>query len=262
MFRFLFYRLLLAHMLGEFPLQTTKISEFKQRKFVGIIFHSVIYTLIILIFSLPCIAKFWPFIIIIGVTHILIEQARVSVIRYLKKDNLWIFLIKQILHIVVIYSTLLTGNVKNYSPLEPYSLPETITLSFESFGRLFLYTYYDDKTIIYYAGFCFSIFVTSFIIYYLEKLILPKEEQLLIGSYRELIGFIERGMITAFAIKGWILYIIIYTVIRFIICVILKLYINQELPWRLLIWDTILNITLAGIYGFIINYWIKIISPA
>mgnify|MGYP006906554446 CR=1 FL=1 len=62
--------------------------------------------------------------------------------------------------------------------------------------------------------------------------------------------------------KGWILYIIIYTIIRFIICVILKLYINQELPWRLLIWDTILNITLASIYGFIINYWIKIISPA
>lgn len=246
-------------MLGEFPLQTTKISQFKQRNFLGIIFHSVIYTLIILIFSLPCITSFWPFIIFIGIAHILIEQARISAIRYLKKDNLWIFLVKQILHIVVIYSSLLIGNVKNYAPLAPYSLPETITLSFESFGKLFLYTYYDDKTIIYYTGFCFSIFVTSFIIYYLEKLILPKEEQLLIGSYRELIGFIERGMITAFVLKGWILYIIIYTIIRSIICVILKLYINQELPWRLLIWDTILNITLATIYGFIINWWIKII---
>ena len=91
---------------------------------------------------------------------------------------------------------------------------------------------------------------------------MPKEEQLLIGSYRELIGFIERGMITAFVLKGWILYIIIYTIIRSIICIILKLYINQELPWRLLIWDTILNITLATIYGFIINWWIKIISSA
>lgn len=262
MFYFLFYRLLLAHMLGEFPLQTSKISQFKQRNFWGIIFHSVIYTLIILIFCLPCIAGFWPYILIIGITHILIEQARVSAIRYLKKDNLWTFLAKQILHIVIIYGTLLIGNVKNYSPLAPYNLPETITLSFESFGRLFLYTYYDDKTIIYYTGFCFSIFVTSFIIYYLEKLILPREEQLLIGSYRELIGFIERGMITAFAIKGWGLYIIIYTIIRFLICVILKLFINQELPWRLLIWDTILNITLATIYGFLINYWIKIISRA
>ena len=88
---------------------------------------------------------------------------------------------------------------------------------------------------------------------------MPREEQLLIGSYRELIGFIERGMITAFVLKGWILYIIIYIIIRIFICIILKIFIYKDIPWRLLLWDMILNIVLAGACGIIINLLVNIV---
>jgi hypothetical protein len=260
LFQFLFYRLLLAHLLGEFSLQTTKISQFKMRNFLGVFIHSIIYTLLVLIFCIPALNKFWPFIIIIGISHLIIDQGKISLTRYLKKDNLLMFFLEQILQLGVIYLLLIIGKTAKYPPLTPYQLPETITISFESFLKLFLYTYYDNRTIVYYIGFCISIFATSFLIYYLEKIILPKEEQLLIGSYRELFGFIERGLITVFALKGLIVYIIIYTIIRFGICTVQKLLINKDFTWRLLIWDTILNIILASFYGYMINWWIKTLS--
>ena len=255
MFTFLSYRLLLAHFIADFPLQTTKLAAIKEKQFTGVLIHSAIYTFILALFGLPVLGKAWPFILIIGITHILIEQGKVSLKRYLRKDNLVMFLSVQALHVGAIFLVTWLANIP--TPERP-GLPRTITMSLESFLALLSYTYYDDKTTIYYIGYCIAIFSTALLIYYVEQIIMPREEQLKLGDYRELYGYFERAVITTFALRGWYIYILIYAVIRLVINFLIKTFINKDISWRLLIWDTILNITLSTIYGLLIDKWINL----
>ncbi|GAB4113512.1 MAG: hypothetical protein Kow00103_05630 [Candidatus Caldatribacteriota bacterium] len=108
----LFYRLLLAHIIADFPLQTKQIFHIKMNTEWGVFLH----TLIVLIFSVfltfPYLEEFSYILIlmIILITHTIIDKIK---LEYSKKNNdqpIGVFLFDQILHLGIIFILSITFN--------------------------------------------------------------------------------------------------------------------------------------------------------
>ena len=95
----LFANLLLAHLVGDFLLQSNTLCESKDRKHHKSAFMYV-HALIIALLSWMAIGNYqlWGYAVIIGVTHLLIDIAK----SYVKTQTLVWFVGDQILHIVVL----------------------------------------------------------------------------------------------------------------------------------------------------------------
>ncbi len=101
---FLFWRLILAHLLSDFTLQTNRIAEKKSKGLFGIIIHSLIF--LILSFSLcgRFLDKNWIFIVIIALSHFFIDTIRmVGIKKYKGMDNVWVFILDQVFHLSIIF---------------------------------------------------------------------------------------------------------------------------------------------------------------
>ena len=95
----LFANLLLAHLIGDFLLQSNTLCESKERKHHKSAFMYV-HALIIALLSWVAIGNYhlWGYAVIIGVTHLLIDIAK----SYVKTQTLVWFVGDQILHIFVL----------------------------------------------------------------------------------------------------------------------------------------------------------------
>ena len=95
----LFANLLLAHLVGNFLLQSNALCESKERKHHKSAFMYV-HALIIALLSWMAIGNYqlWSYAVIIGVTHLLIDIAK----SYVKTQTLVWFVGDQILHIFVL----------------------------------------------------------------------------------------------------------------------------------------------------------------
>lgn len=95
----LFANLLLAHLVGDFLLQSNALCESKERKHHKSAFMYV-HALIIALLSWLAIGNYqlWGYAVIIGVTHLLIDIAK----SYVKTQTLAWFVGDQILHIFVL----------------------------------------------------------------------------------------------------------------------------------------------------------------
>ena len=95
----LFANLLLAHLVGDFLLQSNALCESKERKHHKSAFMYV-HALIIALLSWVAIGNYqlWGYAVIIGVTHLMIDIAK----SYVKTQTLVWFVGDQILHIFVL----------------------------------------------------------------------------------------------------------------------------------------------------------------
>ncbi len=101
----LLLKLLVAHFLSDFILQPTKLAKKKDE-------HGVkswhLYLHIIITAASLCVVLWdialWPVILIITLTHFIIDAAK----SQFKQPNIWVFIIDQILHILVIIGVWLT----------------------------------------------------------------------------------------------------------------------------------------------------------
>ncbi len=97
---FLFYRLLLAHFITDFPFQTKEIFELKMKSIWGGVLHSLIFLFTSCLLAYPYLVN--PFILffLFGLTilHYLIDYAKLKS----GLNNIWIFLADQAIHIFVI----------------------------------------------------------------------------------------------------------------------------------------------------------------
>ncbi len=118
----LLFKILLAHLIGDFILQPTswvEDKEMKKSKSKYLYFHFLIHTLlpIILVFR----ANFIPYAILLGVLHIMIDLLKLYSQRK-KTKRLW-YLLDQLLHILsIIFIVLLYKKVtwQNYSLLPEF----------------------------------------------------------------------------------------------------------------------------------------------
>ncbi|MFA5116362.1 MAG: DUF3307 domain-containing protein [Candidatus Omnitrophota bacterium] len=113
---FLFLRLLLGHLIGDFPLQTDRIFLLKHKGLKGNIPHALLVTASLIALSWPYLSRpyLWYFIIFVGTAHYLQDLIK---IKYSKlKYGFWFYLLDQAAHILTISLIFLTP-LKNVGPI-------------------------------------------------------------------------------------------------------------------------------------------------
>ena len=95
----LFVSLLLAHLVGDFVLQTDSLCKQNREKKAGSWFLYV-HAIVISLLSLLALwnIRLWCVALSIGTSHLLIDLGK----TYLKKDDVWVFVFDQILHILIL----------------------------------------------------------------------------------------------------------------------------------------------------------------
>ena len=95
----LFIGLLLAHLVGDFVLQTDSLCGHKREKRVRSWFLYA-HALVISILSLLALwdIRLWYIALAVGISHLIIDLAK----AYVKKDNVWVFVIDQVLHVLML----------------------------------------------------------------------------------------------------------------------------------------------------------------
>ncbi len=241
---FLFYRLLLAHLLADFPLQFTQLFRLKVSSRWGTAFHGGIFTLLALILAFPYLAhnSMWVFILLLGIFHILIDETKLSLIRKFKVDNLWLFLVDQGLHIGLIGLVAATSLGRLVLNLPLYNFPS------------FLTQVYDDpqsKVIIYSIAYLIATFGGTFLIYYLKKTFFTRQlGKVIISRPEKYFGILERFLIVSLVIfpGHFYFFILVVLITRGITCIRQK---------QLGDWIDFLSSTLLAIaMGLILRIWI------
>lgn len=97
----LLIKLLIAHLIGDFILQTSKSVKHKE-KYGFVSFHLYIHCGIhaLLSFLLLWDMKYWYVATIIFVTHLIVDGLKIKLAT--KKNARWLFLVDQLLHLIVI----------------------------------------------------------------------------------------------------------------------------------------------------------------
>jgi len=114
-----FWILLLAHVIGDFPLQTDYIYQFKRKSFWGVLPHSFICTVMNGLVLLPFLAKgqIWIAIFFLLVSHAILDRSKIVISDKYTGENLFHFLLDQVLHILLIWivATWLSLSIDYYS---------------------------------------------------------------------------------------------------------------------------------------------------
>lgn len=124
----LFLKLLLAHIVGDFVLQTKTLVLKRGENVLYLLLHTLIHVLLLCIVFFPAITDAWFAILSIGVAHLAIDSLKIWVEKIWPTKPTTLFLADQLLHILVILTVV----------LGTYSFPETLLANL-SVAKLLLY---------------------------------------------------------------------------------------------------------------------------
>lgn len=90
----------LAHFLADYPLQSTRLVQFKTQHFLGVFIHGLIHLLVMLILLYPILyePKVWVAIGVVYVTHNMIDQMKVRVDKKEPEHHRFFYFLDQYLH--------------------------------------------------------------------------------------------------------------------------------------------------------------------
>jgi hypothetical protein len=94
--------LFFAHLLGDYVLQTDRIAIWKSRSVWGVLVHGGIVTFVTWLCTMPFALDWWPYALLIGAIHILIDVARTQIGKTDPATTLFLFLLDQALHALAI----------------------------------------------------------------------------------------------------------------------------------------------------------------
>lgn len=187
---FIFWRLILAHFIADFPLQIDRIFHLKVKHTWGSFLHSGVFILVSSLVLWPYwhIAAFWYFLLFLFLAHGFQDLLKIIFTRHLNHDNLWLFLFDQFLHFCFIAVVLLLPfSALHYNPGP---------------GPLF-YLYAKDKVIIYLIALVATGYGGAILIPYVEKLV-KHQTQVEIPPKYKYQGVIERILVVALiAVPGY-----------------------------------------------------------
>lgn len=99
----LLIKLLLAHFIGDFFMQSQKwVTDKETRKLKSPILYVHVAIHITLLFIILWDVTMWPIILIIGSTHLIIDA--IKLITQRESNRRWLFFVDQMLHLLVIIS--------------------------------------------------------------------------------------------------------------------------------------------------------------
>lgn len=195
---FFLYRLLLAHYIADFPLQTSKVYFLKISGLKGGIVHSIIVAVTAAVFLAPVFPKIWPYLVLHGVIHLLEDEIRVIIGRRFNIDNLWLFLLDQALHVFVAWGIVAMAKPWQYFTPPVYT-EKPIT---SSLLELWNYYYYSDAAIIKVMLFIAATYGASILFMYIETYWMPRERCYQIGEPRQMLAIVERGILFLLLLKA------------------------------------------------------------
>ncbi len=106
----IFLRLLLGHLVGDFALQTGKIARGKLCGWRGLLIHAGLVTFSMLCFGAGAFPGWLPWMLMLGVSHLLIDGVRTFLIRSLPPQRGLLYLITdQAAHILTLLAVTLWG---------------------------------------------------------------------------------------------------------------------------------------------------------
>lgn len=202
---FIFIRLLLAHFIADFPLQLSKIYNLKLKYVWGSFVHSGIVVLTCIVLCIPFLRmpEMWVVIFWIWLIHGLQDWMKVAYCEKVKKDNLWIFILDQLLHMGLISVVFLVPG------LSSITAPE---------GKSFLLLIYNsDKVVIYAMGYIFAGFGGTFMSLYIKEFFLKIHDGLSVpAGKKKYYGIVERILIVTLIVleSYWFLLILLLWGVR------------------------------------------------
>ncbi len=116
---FIFIRLILAHFIGDFPLQFDSIYRLKHQGLKGTVPHALLVSLSYILFLWPYLnqPRIWMIILFLGITHLFQDTLKLNFSQL--KYSFWTYVLDQCSHIgLVAAAVFLTGIHALPAPLE------------------------------------------------------------------------------------------------------------------------------------------------
>ncbi|MCM8826027.1 MAG: DUF3307 domain-containing protein [Candidatus Omnitrophica bacterium] len=214
---FIFLRLVLAHLIGDFPLQFNKIYNLKQKGLIGIIPHVTIIMLCYIVLSLPYLnlPGLWGFIFFLTITHLFQDSIKLSYKG--TKFGFIFYILDQIFHLGFISIVLLT-NLRNIAPLNNHQ------------GNIIISFYNNNLIITYLIFIILATYNGHFMIRNIKTTIIKKFTPY--TPFEKWYGILERaGLVSIFLLDKYLfLYISSILILRPIVFIIgrKKLSLTEE----------------------------------
>ena len=199
--------MLLAHLFGDYILQWDNLSLWKSKRLSGVLLHGLIVTGVTLIFALLIDPSWWPWAILIGLTHTIIDALELPIRRRMAsqqsgKGALALFVGDQSAHLTFIALALIWSGY-----LEAPSLTDGVIAAS-----------YNNKFLAFTLGYAFLtmpawIIIRFFICGFMNGTA-PDFSMRLGGKY---LGMLERGLILTFVLFGQFILIPLATLPRLIV---------------------------------------------
>lgn len=232
----IFYQLLLAHLIADFPLQFNELFKLKVKSKWGILLHGAIVGVVAILFLLPYVFCIWMWvaIIILIVSHFLIDYGRVILARKANLDNLWMFLLDQFCHIGVVWLISLIISISAPS----LEIPELVK------------SMMSDKVIILtISGFIAAGYFGAILIHYLKKMFIKGYLSQSLSTKRY--GIIERFLVMALILMPGLFFLFIPTVL------ITRMAISRVKEEEYSLFDSITSLSIALIFGLILKIFLN-----
>ena len=158
---FLFYRLLLAHIIADFPLQTNQIFKVKTNTEWGVLIHTLIVLIFSILFTFPYLEdpKVIIIILVIFLSHTVIDKLKMEYSKKTKNQSIRILLLDQALHIAII--AVLTFNfTESYLLSSPFD---------SAFLNYLIDIYNSDILITSLIGYIVSVFFIPILFIYISR---------------------------------------------------------------------------------------------
>ena len=166
---FLFYRLLLAHIIADFPLQTNQIFKVKTNTEWGVLIHTLIVLIFSIFFAFPYLEdpKVIIILLVIFLSHTVIDKLKMEYSKKTKNQSIRILLLDQALHIAII--ALLAFNVT-----ESYLLSSPFNSAFLNY---LIDIYNSDIFIVSLIGYIASVFFIPILLMHIIEEGIPANPQ-------------------------------------------------------------------------------------
>ncbi|MBA7547320.1 hypothetical protein ES705_39734 [subsurface metagenome] len=158
---FLFYRLLLAHIIADFPMQTNQIFKVKANTEWGVLIHTLIVLIFSILFAFPYLEdpKVIMILLIIFLSHTVIDKLKMEYSKKTKNQSIRILLLDQALHIAII--AILTFNfTESYLLSSPFN---------SVFLNYLIDIYNSDIFIVSLIGYIASVFFISILLMHIKE---------------------------------------------------------------------------------------------
>lgn len=158
---FLFYRLLLAHIIADFPMQTNQIFKIKMNTHWGVILHTLIVLIFSIFFTFPYLEnpKVIIILLVIFLSHTVIDKLKMEYSKKTKNQSIRILLLDQALHIAII--AVLTFNfTESYLLSSPFN---------SAFLNYLIDIYNSDIFIVSLIGYIASVFFIPILLMHIKE---------------------------------------------------------------------------------------------